>query len=222
MYPGTFAASTPDKPAVVMAGSGEILTYRQLDDASNQLAQLLFRRGLRVGDGLAVCMENVATYFPVLWAGQRSGLYYTAVSSRLTAAEVEYIVDDCGAQALVLSYTKRDLAEQLAGKLPNVHTRLMVGGAIDGWESYEEVVGAMPAEPLAEQPAGSDMLYSLGTTGRPKGVRPPLPGGSVDAPSAVQLLGLGLYGFNPEMIYLSPAPQYHAAPLRFTMAVQRV
>jgi len=221
MFPGVHATTTPDKAAVVMAGSGETVSYKELDDRSNQLAQLLHQRGLRTGDGIALCMENTAAYFPVLWAGQRAGLYYTAVSSRLTAPEVEYIVDDCGAQVLILSYAKRALAEELAGKLPRVHTRLMIGGVVDGWESYEAVVGAMPAEPLAEQPSGSDMLYSSGTTGRPKGVKPPLPGGPVEAPSAVFLLGAGLYGFTADMVYLSPAPLYHAAPLRFTMAVHR-
>src|SRR5438105_3287537 len=148
MYPGAHARTMPDKPAVIMAGGGETLTYKELDDQSNQLAQLLHRRGLRTGDGIALCMQNNAAYFPVLWAGQRSGLYYTAVSSRLTASEVEYIVDDCGSRVLILSHAKRELAEELAGRLPLVHTRLMVGGTIDGWESYEEVVGAMPAEPL--------------------------------------------------------------------------
>src|ERR1051325_3730777 len=102
MFPGTFATTTPEKAAVVMAGSGETTSYKELDDRSNQLAQLLHQRGLATGDGIAVCMENTAAYFTVLWAGQRSGLYYTAVSSRLTASEVEYIVDDCGAQVMIL------------------------------------------------------------------------------------------------------------------------
>ena len=103
-YPGTFAETTPDKPAYVMGGSGEVVTYKQLDDESNQLAQLLYERGLRPGDAIAVCMENNAAYFKVVWAAQRSGLYYTAASSRLTAAELEYIVNDCGAKAFIASY----------------------------------------------------------------------------------------------------------------------
>src|SRR5436190_1863844 len=101
MYVGTVAARTPDKPACVMATSGEVLTYRQLDDRSMQLAQLLHRAGLRPGDGIALLLENSPAFFMVTWAGARSGLYYTAISTRLTAAEVEYIVDDCGATVLV-------------------------------------------------------------------------------------------------------------------------
>src|SRR5262245_36734813 len=92
MYPGTIAASTPDHPAYVMASTGRRVTYRELDDRSNQLAQLLHQRGLRRGDGFALCMENNDTFFPVVWAGARSGLYYTAVSTRLTPGEIEYIV----------------------------------------------------------------------------------------------------------------------------------
>src|SRR5438270_12738170 len=94
LYPGTHARNHPDKAAYIMGATGRTVTYKELDDRSNQLAQLLYQRGLRRGDGMALCMENNDTYFPVTWAGARSGLYYTAVSSRLTAGEVEYIVDD--------------------------------------------------------------------------------------------------------------------------------
>src|SRR5437763_6322285 len=205
-----------------MGGTGRTVTYKELDDRSNQLAQLLYQRGLRRGDGMGLCMENNDTFFPVTWAGARSGLYYTAVSSRLTAGEVEYIVDDCGAQAFVTSYQLRDIAAQLTNKLPKVHTRLMVGGTIDGWEPYEEVVGGMPAQRLAEEWAGSDMLYSSGTTGRPKGVRPPLREETVDSPTRVAGLSGLLYGFTDESIYVSPAPLYHSAPLRFTMGLHQL
>jgi acyl-CoA synthetase (AMP-forming)/AMP-acid ligase II len=222
MYPGTFAASTPDKPAYVMAGSGLTVTYKELNDRSNQVARLLRARGLHRGDGMAVCTENNDTFHPVVWAGARSGLYYTAISSRLTAGEVEYIVDDCGAEVFITSYRLRDMAAGLTGKLPKVHTRLMVGGTIDGWDAYEDAVGAMPAAPIDDESLGSDMLYSSGTTGRPKGVRPPLRDEPAGSPSRVSLLSQLLYGFDAEMVYLSPAPLYHAAPLRFTMAVHRV
>ncbi|HZQ28449.1 MAG TPA: AMP-binding protein [Acidimicrobiales bacterium] len=220
MYPGTHAQTTPDKPAIIM-GSGETVTYAQLDQRSNQLARLLHSRGLRTGDSVAMCMENNATYLVAAWGAQRSGLYYTAASSRLTAGELEYIVDDCGAQAFITSYEKRDVAAELLDRMPNVHTRLMVGGVIDGYESYEEVVGAQPTDELPDQVEGQDMLYSSGTTGRPKGVKIPLPGLPVPSPGSVSALGQMLYGFNPDMVYLSPAPIYHAAPLRFSMAVHR-
>jgi long-chain acyl-CoA synthetase len=223
MYPGIYAQTTPDKPAYIMGGTGETVTYKELDDRSNQLSQLLYDRGLRPGDSICICMENNATYLVATWAGQRSGLYYTAASSRLTPEELEYIVNDCGAKALIISITKADVATDLLDKMPNVHTRLMVGGVVDGYESFEDVVGKYPTEPIAEQYEGRDMLYSSGTTGRPKGVKVPLSGQRLDQPTdGVTALGRMLYGFEPDSVYLSPAPMYHAAPLRFTMAVQRI
>ena len=222
MYPGTHAETTPDKPAIVMGGSGEVVTYKELDDRSNQLAQLLYERGLRPGDAIAFSMENNARFLEVAWAAQRSGLYYTAASSRLTSGELEYIVNDCGAKAFITSAYLKDQAAELVDKIPNVDIRLMMGGTIDGYESYEDAVAAHPAEKLAEELEGADLLYSSGTTGRPKGVKTALPLTPAPAPSAVLLLGQALYSFTDQSIYLSPAPLYHAAPLRFTMAIHRI
>jgi len=224
MHPGAHAETTPDKPAVIMAGSGEVVTFKQLDDRSNQLAQLLYARGLRPGDAIALDMENNARFHEVLWAAQRSGLYYTAISHRLTAPEVAYIVNDCGARAFITSNVEREMAAELVAgdMIPNVETRVMIGGAVDGYESYEEVVGAQPAAPLAEQTEGRDMLYSSGTTGRPKGVRVPLPNSPLGTPDGVTVLCQALYGVTADATYLSPAPLYHSAPLRFTMAQQRL
>ena len=205
-----------------MAASGEAVTYRQLDDRSNQLARLLYDRGLRPGDTLAVCMENNARYLEVVWAAQRSGLYYTCVSSRLTAGEADYIVNDCGAKAFVTSWDRRGLAAQLLDRTPVVQIRLMCFGAVEGYEPYDQAIGQYPPAPLAEEVEGIDMLYSSGTTGRPKGVKPPLPMSPMGTPSGVTVLCQMLYGFTPDAVYLTPAPLYHAAPLRFTMAAQRI
>jgi long-chain acyl-CoA synthetase len=221
MYPGAHARTQPDKAAVIMGGSGETVTYAELDEGSNRLANLLRSRGINTGDSIAICMENNAPYLVTTWAAQRSGLYYTAASSRLTPGELEYIVNDCGAQAFITSYDKRDLAADLLDKMPNVHTRLMIGGVIDGFESYEEAVSGQPATEVPDATQGQDMLYSSGTTGRPKGVKIPLSGNPVENLTGVATLGQLLYGFTPEMIYLSPAPLYHAAPLRFCMAVHQ-
>lgn len=221
MHPGAIAEKTPDKAAYIMAPSGETVTYRQLDDRSNQLAQLLRQRGLGPGDVIAIFMENNARYLEMCWAAQRSGLYYTAISSRLTAPEVAYIAKDCGARAFL---TCRALAEVAAEVLPQVAAagvRLMVGGAAPGFEPYEEVVGAQPAQPLAEQTEGADMLYSSGTTGRPKGVKVALRQEPLGTSGALLMLVQGLYGLTQDSVYLSPAPQYHSAPLRFCMAALR-
>jgi acyl-CoA synthetase (AMP-forming)/AMP-acid ligase II len=226
MYVATHAKTTPDKPAYIMGGTGEAVTYRELDDRSNQLAQLLYDRGLRPGDGFALCMENSLRFFEGTWAGQRSGLYYTAASSRLTTEELEYIVNDCGAKAFITSKHKADAAAELLRPkdvIPNVHTRLMIDGTIDGFESYEDAVSRYPATKLDQEREGTDMLYSSGTTGRPKGIRVPLsdtaPG---DNPTGVEFLAKMLWGVTDASIYLSPAPLYHSAPLRFTMATHRI
>jgi len=220
MHPVRHAQTTPDKPALIMAASGETLTYRQLDALSNQGAQLFRKLGLRTGDCVALFMENNLLYLPICWAAQRAGLYFTCISSRLTAGEVEYIVKDSGAKILIASIGLAKVASETAALLPSV-TFLSVGGAIPGFESFEDASGTMPATPVADETSGLDMLYSSGTTGRPKGVRSPLTGDPIDAPSALLGMVTFLFGFTPDTIYLSPAPLYHAAPLRYSMSVQR-
>ena len=223
MYPGAHAATSPDKPAVVMASTGETVTYRELDERSNRLARLLRARGLKQGDSIAIFMDNNARYLEVAWAAQRSGLYYTAVSSKLSPEEVAYIVGDCGARAFISSTALAKTAVDTLPHIPGAAIRLMVGGEAEGFESYESAVAEHPAEPLPEQVEGADMLYSSGTTGRPKGVKVPLPGTPVgEQPGALLLLCQLLYGFGPDTIYLSPAPMYHSAPLRFTVTVTRL
>ncbi|GAA1788537.1 acyl-CoA synthetase [Nocardioides hankookensis] len=207
MYPGTWAARTPDKPALVMAGSGRTLTYAELDGRSLRLAHVLQDAGLGVGDVVALLSDNRPEAYEVYWAALRSGLYITAVNHNLSAEEVSYIVRDCGAKALLVSPAKVELAEALDVDVPTVLT-------FEG--DYEDALAAASAEPLAEQPHGDDLLYSSGTTGRPKGIKPPLPQIAVDEPGYVYPMVFGtLYGFDEETVYLSPAPVYHAAPLRF-------
>src|SRR5437763_15304421 len=96
-YPGAYAERFPDKPAYIMAGTGETVTYRELNDRSNQLAQLLYQRGVRPDEAICICMENNATYLIACWAAQRSALSYTAASRRLSTEQTEYIINDCGA-----------------------------------------------------------------------------------------------------------------------------
>ena len=222
MHPGAHARTDPDKPAYVMAASGETVTYGRLDEGSNRFAHLLRRLGLRPGDGIALCLENDARYYEIVWGAQRSGLYYTAVSTRLTPGELEYIVNDCGAQVLVTSATLAPLATAIADRIPSVRRRLMVGGTVPGWESYEDAVAAEPATPIADELEGADLLYSSGTTGRPKGVKFPLRGDPLGTPTPLLRLVTALYGIGADTVYLSPAPLYHAAPLRFNLTVQRL
>ena len=218
MYPGAYVASNPDKPAVVMAGDdGEILTYARLEERSVRLANAFTEAGLHPGDVVALLGENSPRVFEVYWAALRSGLYLTAVNWHLAAPEVEYILRDCGASAIVASSTLRHLVDAAAGEFPALRTRIAIGGGA-GYLDYEQVLAGSSAEPAADQPRGGDMLYSSGTTGRPKGIKPLLPERQVQEPGDPYVGVFGpLYGFDENTVYLSPAPLYHAAPLRFGM-----
>ncbi|WP_020497543.1 MULTISPECIES: acyl-CoA synthetase [Sciscionella] len=215
MYPGTHAQQTPDKPAVVMAGSKRTLTYRQLDERSAKFAAALRDSGLNRGDVLALLSENTLECFEVYWAAIRSGLHITAINRHLSADEVAYIVADSGARVLVVSATMQTVGEQIVPSTPRVERRFAFGGAIPGYESYEQALeSAQPV--LDDQPRGAEMLYSSGTTGRPKGVKQPLPERRVDEAGDVLLpLVQKFYGASDEDVYLSPAPLYHTAPLRW-------
>jgi acyl-CoA synthetase (AMP-forming)/AMP-acid ligase II len=223
MWPGVYAESTPDKAAYVMAGSGEVVTYRQLDERSNRLAQLFAAVGLGFGDHVAICMENNARYLEVAWAAQRSGLYFTPINYHFNAEEIAYVLDDCDARAFVTSTYLGDALAELGEKMPDaVETRLVVGGTAEGYEPYEDAVARFPAEPLTEQLEGHAMMYSSGTTGRPKGIRYTLERRPVGSPSPF-LAGMSTtYGVGQDSVYLSPAPLYHSAPLQFCIAVTRV
>ena len=221
MYPGHWASVQPDKLAVVNSGTGEARTYRELDERSNQLAQLLFAYGLRRGDHVALFMENNVAYFDVCWAALRSGLYLTAVNRYLTAEEAGYIVDNCEARVTVSSFGLCDVAEGIPEHAQRCERWLGLGGEMAGYEDLEKAMAAFPAEPLEEEPAGAYMLYSSGTTGRPKGIKRPLPEVSVgENGGAGSAMHRSLWGFDENAVYLSPAPLYHGAPLGFCTAIQ--
>lgn len=221
MYPGYWVAKDPDKVAAVLATTGEELTYAELDSQSNRYANYLYQQGLRRSDHIAVFMENNLRFFEVVWAALRSGLYVTTINRYLTAEEVAYIVEDSGAKSLVSSTQLQEVVEDLTKLTPNCPHRLMVGGEVEGWENYESVIGAMSSDPLDEQWVGGAMLYSSGTTGRPKGIVRELPKVQITEIPAPSGEAVGPYGFSPDTIYLSPAPLYHSAPFGFTTQIQR-
>ncbi|KAB7761352.1 acyl-CoA synthetase [Mycolicibacterium mucogenicum] len=221
MFPGTHALTMPDKAAVIMAESGRTVTYRELDDSSRQLAVALADLGLVKGDVIAMLSDNAAECFTIYWAALRSGLYLTAVNFHLTAEEAAYIVDDCDAKVLIAAGRLGELAEQVRGLVPGVKHAYSFGGCLAGFGSYADLLASAGDRTLADQPRGSDMLYSSGTTGRPKGIKPPLLPIQVDEPGdpITGLLGTA-FGVTADDVYLSPAPIYHAAPLRWCGAVQ--
>jgi long-chain acyl-CoA synthetase len=221
MHPGIHANTRPDKPAVVLPARRITVTYRALDEGSNRAARLFRALGLLPGDGIAILLENHPRFYEVVWGAQRSGLSYTPMSTRLTPGEAEYIIDDCDAKVLVTSRAMATAAGALRDRMPRVTGRLMLDGTIPGYDSWEDAVAAQPATPIIDELEGIDLLYSSGTTGKPKGVKLKLRRDPLGTPNSLVALTQGLYGMGEDTVYLSPAPLYHAAPLRFNLTVQR-
>ncbi len=213
-HPSHHARSNPDKIAYRMASSGDAITYRQLDARSNQGAHLFRALGLKAGDHIALLMENRLEFLEICWAAQRSGLYYTAISRYLTQDEIAYIVQDCGAKVVI---TSPKCAAQVEA-LRDAADFYMVGTPESGFKSWEDALARQPTTPIADEATGYDMLYSSGTTGRPKGIKRQAAPAPIDVPNPLMmLLCAKMCGMSQESTYLSPAPLYHAAPLRFSM-----
>lgn len=221
MYPGAHLPDRADHPAAIMAGSGEAVTFGQLEARSIQIARVLQSRGLGRGDHVAVLATNTPRIFDIYWAAMRSGLYLTMVNWHLTAAEAAYIVSDCGARALIVDAALDDLGAQLIRLTPGVSERFAYGGGLVDHDDLDAAATAQPTEAPDDQPRGADMLYSSGTTGRPKGIKPVLPQRQVAEPGDTMIaMNQSVWGVGSDTVYLSPAPLYHAAPLRTCASVQ--
>lgn len=218
MYPGAHAATTPDKPAIVM-GDGRVTTYGQLESRSGRLARALADLGLVEGDVIAMLSDNSPEAIELYWAALRSGLYITAVNYNLAADEAAYIIDDCDARVVFAAGSLASLAEKVVPLTGRVEHRFAFGGEIEGHGEYESLIDSA-SEVLPPGVRGADMLYSSGTTGRPKGVKPPFLGIKVDEPGDPLTAMTGAYfGINAADVYLTSAPIYHAAPLRWAGVV---
>jgi long-chain acyl-CoA synthetase len=219
MHPYIHAAANPDKPAVIVAETGAVMTYGELEAGSNRVAQLINLRGLGTGDVVAFMVENDPRYYELVWGAHRAGVTYVCMSTRLTADESNYILSNSGARLLVVSAS---LGAQ-AAELNTSAEKFSLGGALPGYASWADAVAEMPATRLETEIGGAAMLYSSGTTGRPKGVkRASDEAEEIITPPPLVMLAQALYGFNPDSIYLSPAPLYHAAPLGWSMAIHRL
>ena len=219
LFPIDPAAGDADRLAFQMCESGEAVTFGQLDKRANQVAQLLRHCGVGRGAHVALLMKNQRHFLEACFGADRAGVYYTSISTRLMADEVAYIVRDCAAQVLVVSAGLDDLVQQLRPLLPEGLKGFIVGVPAPGFESWEAAVGAAACTPIADPAQGLDMLYSSGTTGRPKGVKWPLPTTPAGGRTMLVNLLAPLFGYERGCRYLSPAPLYHAAPLRHCMTV---
>jgi long-chain acyl-CoA synthetase len=214
MYTGAHAKIKPDHPAFIMASSGETVTYGELEQRNNRLAHYLRGAGLQRLDHYAIFMENNARYIECCGAGERSGLYYTCVNSYLTAQELAYILTNSNSRVLITSEAKREIALKAMDLAPGVERCLVVDGPGDGPNvvNLDAAVGGLPDTPIDDESLGTAMLYSSGTTGRPKGILRPLPKGPAAQPLPLYGWLDDLWKYRDEMVYLSPAPLYHSAP----------
>src|SRR5215468_1945529 len=214
MYTGEHAHLRPLQPAFIMASTGEAVTYRELEARCNRLAHLFRQRGLNRLDHYAIFMENNSRYLEACGAGERSGLYFTCVNSYLTASELAYILNNSESRILITSLAKLDVAREAMKECPRIELCVVADGSgeSDRIRGLKEATAGLPATPIADESVGTAMLYSSGTTGRPKGIVRPLP----EQPPAQQLPLFDflqkLWQYREGMIYLSPAPLYHSAP----------
>jgi len=218
MNPFALTRDNPDKPAIIVGE--EAMSYRELDLGSRAAASSLRRRGLKRGDAIAILAPNGAAFFIAAWAAQRSGLYYTPIGRHLKPAEIAYILGDSGARALFVENSLAGLAAAALQELPPgaAPACFSLGGSIEGMASIDDLA----LDDADEDVEGGDLLYTSGTTGRPKGVKRPLDFGPLGSDTRRVGRLRDLFEMGQDTVFYTPAPIYHAAPLRFAMTVLRM
>ncbi len=222
LRPDDHADRAPDAAAVIVPATGARVSYRTMVEQSKRLANVLHEHGLRPGDHVAILMTNVPEYFEVVWAARRAGYVYTAINWHLTPGEVRYVLENSESKALIASAELAGVAEQAAAGLPRLTLRLLIGAGRPGWGDYGETVATAGITPLGPELEGQAMLYSSGTTGRPKGiVHAKVDTGRRFGDVAGDILWVNRYGLGPATVTLNVGPLYHAAPLVSAMSTHR-
>ncbi len=214
MYSGKYAIENPDKPAFIMAKTGEAVSYRDYEARCNRLAHLLCAQGLEFRDHYAIFMENNVHYMESCGAGERAGLYYTCINSYLTADELAYIVNNSESRFLITSQALRDVALAALAKCPNVRLCLIADGPGESASvvNLDEATAAFRDQPIGDEFRGLAMLYSSGSTGKPKGILRPMGRAAPDESAPLHKFLQKLWRYREGMTFLAPAPLYHSAP----------
>ncbi len=220
-HPRAIAAHAPDKPALIMADRGEMVTYGELVRRADQAAALFAALGIAAGDTIAILIENHVRYPELIWGAKNSGIRYVAVSTHLNAADAAYVIGDSGARLLVTSRAQAALAGEAVALIAEPPQLLMMDGAVAPFQPYEALLEAQPAVPPSGRKRGPSMLYSSGTTGRPKGVRTEFPDAPPEVPPQRLHMLVEQYGFDAETVFVNPGPFYHAAPQRIMVTIHR-
>jgi len=206
------AAKNPDKAAIIMPGSGKVVTYQQLDNSSNQVAHLLRKIGLQTGDHISLIMENRSEFLEIYLGAMRAGLIVTPVNAHLQLQECKYIIENSNSKLLVCSEKYRPLAQQLTSLTTAVdHFYCLEGGG--SLADWGKELAAQAEHPITDEARGWVMMYSSGTTGHPKGILGVVEGVSLDDLHPVLESMAQAFGISQDTTYLSPGPLYHAAPL---------
>jgi len=207
-----WASRTPDRPAIISSAGWR--TFAELDTRANHLARALRRRGLAPGDAVALLAGNRPVFVETFFACQRAGFRLTPVNWHLTVDEAAYIVDDCEAKALVTTADLVSVAKPCLARAGSCTVALAAGGASEGFESLDAAMAAEPGTPLPDPAVGTTMLYTSGTTGRPKGVHR-----NANSAGAAATYNLAGYDEDGGDVHLCTGPLYHAAPLAFSLAM---
>jgi long-chain acyl-CoA synthetase len=212
-----YAGNDPTRVAVVHT-DGRQVTYGEMRDDANRISNFLWGRGLAPEDTVACLLPNSYQLMAVVRGATQLPLYLTPVNWHLTASEIAYILRDCGAKVLFTADPFVELAEKAAAEagLPNGTVVVLAVAPEGGAPRLTGPVAAASATPPRDRAAGNRMLYTSGTTGRPKGVRRPLRGVGPAEAAGAALARARRYGADHEDgVFLGMAPMYHASPLAY-------
>lgn len=214
-----WAREEPERIAIEFESKPSV-SYAALESRANRYAQLFRASGLKRGDHVCGVLPNGLDVIAAIWGAWRAGLYYTPVAHTFSAREIAYVADNSDSSLVLGDALFADKLAQVVTSCSNVKRRLATGGP-EGWEDLDAALAAMPDTPIADEAPGALMMYSSGTTGAPKGIWRPLPDAEKgrDGPPGFARDLIEIFRFSADTRFLSPAPLYHAAPLRWSLAI---